>query len=164
AAALGAVATTFAEYALRLRGDAPIFGSHDADVHYVAAMAILLHAAVNVIGVRWSALVLELTVFAKYGALVFLVIIAVAIHPLVVIATVPSAFGTRNCTPLYFTPVYFAMAEDGFLFKSIAAVHPRFPTAHVAIALDAALDVVFVLLPTFDQLADTFVTAIVPFY
>src|ERR1700694_2499048 len=81
AAALGAVATTFAEYALRLRAGAPMFGNLDTDVHYVAAGAIVLLAAVNVLGVRLSALVLEFTVFAKYGALVFLVVIAVTVHP-----------------------------------------------------------------------------------
>src|SRR6185295_1300851 len=59
---------------------------------------------------------------------------------------------------------FFAMAEDGMLFKPIAAVHPRFQTPHVAIALAAVLGIVFVLLRTFEQLADTFVTAILPFY
>ena len=46
----------------------------------------------------------------------------------------------------------------------MAAVHPRFQTPYVAIVLAAALGVVFVLLRTFEQLADTFVTAIMPFY
>jgi amino acid transporter len=46
----------------------------------------------------------------------------------------------------------------------IAAVHPRYQTPYRAIALSAALGVAFVLLRTFDQLADTFITAIVPFY
>ncbi|MGE5730274.1 MAG: amino acid transporter, partial [Gemmatimonas sp.] len=49
-------------------------------------------------------------------------------------------------------------------FRPIAAVHPRFKTPYVAIALCAALGVAFVLLRTFEQLADTFVIAIVPFY
>ena len=46
----------------------------------------------------------------------------------------------------------------------VAAVHPRFQTPYVAIAIAAALGAGFVLLRTFEQLADTFVTAIVPFY
>jgi amino acid transporter len=56
------------------------------------------------------------------------------------------------------------MAADGLLFKPIAIVHKRFQTPGVAIGLSATLGVVFVLLGTFEQLADTFVTAIVPFY
>ena len=277
AAALGAVATTFAEYALRLRGGAPMFGSAANDVHYVAAAAIVLLAVVNIAGVRLSALVLELTVFAKYGALVFLVIIAVAIHPaaasapiaasaaaaaagsapgaagittgafalalvsvlwaydgwgdlsfvagevkeparnlpraliggtlaiiaiylaanlaylavvpisemqaskliaadvaqrlvghwgvlLVGVAVVLSTFGTLNGSLLTAPRIFFAMAEDGLIFKVLASVHPRYRTPWVAILLNAALGVAFVLLRTFEQLADTFVTAIVPFY
>ena len=60
--------------------------------------------------------------------------------------------------------VLFAVAADGLLFKPIATVHPKFQTPSVAIALSAGLGVLFVLLGTFEQLADTFVTAIVPFY
>jgi amino acid transporter len=46
----------------------------------------------------------------------------------------------------------------------VARVHPRFASPYVAIVLTAILGVVFVLLRTFEQLADQFVTAIVPFY
>jgi amino acid transporter len=56
------------------------------------------------------------------------------------------------------------MADDGLFFRRVASVHPRFGTPSIAILLAAALGVVFVLLQTFEQLADTFVTAIVPFY
>ena len=56
------------------------------------------------------------------------------------------------------------MADDGLFFRRVAAVHPRYGTPYVAILLASALGVVFVLLRTFEQLADTFVTAIVPFY
>jgi APA family basic amino acid/polyamine antiporter len=276
AAALGAVATTFAEYALRLRAGAPIFGSVDNDVHYVAAGAIVLLAAVNILGVRLSALVLEFTVFAKYGALVFLVVVAVTVHPdagsgpavataaaaaadsgapagitaggfalalvsvlwaydgwgdlsfvagevkeparnlpraliggtvavvaiylaanlaylavvpiaemptskliaadvaqrlvgqwgvlLVGVAVVLATFGTLNGSLLTAPRIFFAMATDGLFFRQLGAVHARFRTPWIAILLNAALGVAFVLLRTFEQLADTFVTAIVPFY
>src|ERR1700682_6628142 len=60
--------------------------------------------------------------------------------------------------------ILFAMAADGGLFKPVAIVHPKFRTPSVAIALQAGLGVLVVLLGTFEQLADTFVTAIVPFY
>jgi amino acid transporter len=269
AAALGAVATTFAEYTLRLRAGPPIFGSAVNDVHYVAAAAIVLLSVVNILGVRLSAFVLELTVFAKYGALVFLVVIAVAIHPaagavpaaaapaavgsittgafalalvsvlwaydgwgdlsfiagevkeparnlpraliggtlavvviyvaanlaylavvpisampgskliaadvaqqlvgrwgvlLVGVAVVLSTFGTLNGSLLTSPRVFFAMAQDGLMFRQFGAVHPRFKTPYVSSVLTGALGVGFVLLRTFEQLADTFVIAIVPFY
>lgn len=271
AAALGAVATTFAEYALRLRHGPPIFGSAAADVHDVAAIAIVVLAVVNVIGVRLSAMVLEFTVFAKYGALLFIVAIALLVHPpavatvtapvipvaastsittgafalalvsvlwaydgwgdltfiagevkapsrslpialvggtaaviaiylaanlaylavvpigdmpaskliaadvaqrlvgqwgvlIVGVAVVLSTFGTLNGSLLTAPRVFFAMAEDGLLFRQLGLVHRRFKTPYLAIALSASLGVAFVLLRTFEQLADTFVTAIVPFY
>jgi basic amino acid/polyamine antiporter, APA family len=79
-------------------------------------------------------------------------------------AVMVSTFGTLNGSVMTGSRILFAMAADGLLFKPIAIVHKRFHTPGVAIALEAALGVVFVLLGTFEQLADTFVTAIVPFY
>ena len=54
--------------------------------------------------------------------------------------------------------------KAGLLFRKVAAVHPRFQTPYVSIMICAALGVGFVLLRSFEQLADTFVTAIIPFY
>jgi amino acid transporter len=71
ASALGAVATVFAEYALRLLGK-----ESSAGVHYVAAGAILLVAVFNIIGIKLGALVQNLTTGTKYGALVILVLAA----------------------------------------------------------------------------------------
>ena len=269
AAALGAVATTFAEYAIRMRGHDPAMQPWDARVHYLAAIAIVVLAIVNVIGVRLSALVLELTVLAKYGVLVFIIALAAIAGPLLTggghltpmappgsftvgafglalvsvlwaydgwadlsfvagevkeprrnipraliggtlavilvyvavnlayvsvvpveqmrtlkliaadvaqhlvgnwgviligIAVVLATFGTLNGSLLTAPRIFFAMADDGLFFRPIAAVHPKFKTPYVAIALCAALGVAFVLLRTFEQLADTFVIAIVPFY
>ncbi|HXB27271.1 MAG TPA: amino acid permease [Gemmatimonadaceae bacterium] len=263
AAALGAVATTFAEYALRL------FGSTHAEsdvVHHVAAVAIVVFALLNVIGVKWSTMLLGWTTLAKYGALVFIVGAAVfvgssthgisspapvgtvttsafgialvavlwaydgwadlsfiggevttpektlpraliygtlaviviyvaanlayiAVLPisriqtsplvaadvaqqlvgswgvsLVSIAIVLATIGTLNASLLTTPRIFFAMADDGLLFRAIADVHPKYKTPYRAILLSAGLGVVFVLLGTFDQLADTFITAIVPFY
>src|SRR5690606_480016 len=68
-------------------------------------------------------------------------------------------------TVLFTSPrVFFAMAEDGLFFKPVAAVHPKLGTPWVAIALAAAPGTAFVLLRTFEQLADAFVTAFLPFY
>src|SRR6202521_540206 len=80
------------------------------------------------------------------------------------VAVMVSAFGTLNGSVMTGGRILFVMAADGLLFKPIAKVHTKFQTPGVAIALEAGLGVVFVLLGTFEQLADTFVTAIVPFY
>ena len=80
------------------------------------------------------------------------------------VAVMISTFGTLNGSVMTGSRVLFAMAADGLLFKPVAIVDKRFQTPSVAIALEAGLGVVFVLLGTFEQLADTFVTAIVPFY
>jgi len=60
--------------------------------------------------------------------------------------------------------VFFAMAGDGVFFQSVARVHPRYQTPHVAIGVAMVLGMAFVLTRTFEQLADTFVLAIWPFY
>ncbi len=80
------------------------------------------------------------------------------------VAVMISTFGTLNGSVMTGARILFAMAADGLLFKPVATVHKKFQTPSVAIVLEAVLGVVFVLIGTFEQLADTFVTAIVPFY
>ena len=76
ASALGAIATPFAEYLLRSLGLDPTRPPYDGAVHWVAALAIVLTATLNYVGVRWSALLLNFTTAAKYGALALLVLLA----------------------------------------------------------------------------------------
>ena len=268
AASLGAISTTFAEYLLRVLGYDPGLAPYSDWVHYVAAMAIALTATFNYVGVSWSSLVLNLTTVAKYGGLLFIILLAfsiglpqtgghytpaapagsfgvaafglalvsvlwafdgwadlsfvagevkdprrnlpraiiigviaviaiyllanlayLAVMPVgeirtsklvaadvaqrligapgvvfVAITVMLSTFGTLNATLLTAPRIFFAMADDGLLFRRVASVHPRFGTPYVSILLTTVLGVMFVLLRTFEQLADTFVTAIVPFY
>ena len=268
AAALGAIATTFAEYLLRVLGFDPTVAPYAGWVHYVAALAIAVIAALNYVGVRWGSLIQNVTTVAKYFGLLFIIVVAIAIglpktgghftpaappgsfsiapfglalvsvlwaydgwadlafisgevkdpernlpralifgtvavvviyllanvaylgvmsvdevrHSKLVAADVAlrlvgpigvtfvsitvmlSTLGTLNGSILTNPRVFFAMAADGMLFKKISAVHSRFETPYVAIALAAVLGIIFVLLRTFEQLADTFVTAILPFY
>jgi amino acid transporter len=268
AASLGAISTTFAEYLLRVLGYDPSLAPYTDWVHYVAAAAIALTATFNYVGLRWGSLVQNVTTLAKYGGLLFIIVLALAIglprtgghytpavpdgsfhlaafglalvsvlwafdgwadlsfvagevkeprrtlpraiiigtvaviviyllanlaymavlpveeirHSRLVAADVAqrliglpgvilvaltvmlSTFGTLNGTLLTSPRIFFAMADDGLFFRKVAAVHPRYGTPYVSILLVTALGVVFVLLRTFEQLADTFVTAIVPFY
>jgi amino acid transporter len=268
AAAVGAIATTFAEYFLRVLGYDPSVAPYDSWVHYVAAASIAVISILNYVGVRWGSLVQNVTTVAKYFGLLFIIAVAIgygipktgghftpamppgsfSIAPFglalvsvlwaydgwadlafisgevenpgrnlpraliwgtvaviviyllaniaylgvmsvdevrhsklvaadvamrlvgpagvtfVAITVMLSTLGTLNGSILTNPRVFFAMAADGLLFRKVADVHPRFQTPYVAITLTAVLGIVFVMLRTFEQLADTFVTAILPFY
>jgi basic amino acid/polyamine antiporter, APA family len=60
--------------------------------------------------------------------------------------------------------IFFAMADRGLFFQSIARVSPRFKSPSVAIWLATGLGVIYVLLNDFQQLADKFILGIWPFY
>jgi amino acid transporter len=75
-----------------------------------------------------------------------------------------SAFSSLNGIMLASPRVFFAMAEDGLLFASLARVHGRFKTPHLAILLAALLGTTLVLSQTFETLSNMFVLAIWPFY
>jgi len=268
AAALGAIATTFSEYFLRVLGHDPRAQPYSRYVHYIAAVAIVLTATFNYVGIKWGALVQNVTTLAKTGALLLITILALAIGlpetgghfspalppgsfsfgqfglalvsvlwvydgwadvsfvggevrdpernlprvlifgtliiiglyllanlaylavlpveqirqsklvaadvadklmgaagvAFVSVAVMISAFGTLNGSVLTGSRILFTMAADGLLFRPVAVVDRRFQTPSVAIWLSAVLGVLFVLIGTFERLADTFVTAIVPFY
>ncbi|HEX3159843.1 MAG TPA: amino acid permease [Gemmatimonadaceae bacterium] len=272
AAALGAISVTFAEYFIRVLGFDSTLEPYASWARYTAAGAIVLNAMLNIRGIRWGSMIQNVTVIAKYGGLVFIVVVAfalglpatggehfatplpsgitpmsliapfglalvsvlwafdgwadlsfiggevknpernlpralitgsllvlaiyllanvayLAVLPVEQIATsrlvaadvaerligtagvvfvavtvMVSTFGTLNGSLLTAPRIFFAMADDGLFFRSVAAVHPRYKTPYVAIGLAAALGVAFVLLRSFEQLADAFVTAIVPFY
>ncbi|MES2177613.1 MAG: amino acid permease [Gemmatimonadota bacterium] len=268
AASLGAISTTFSEYFIRVLGHDPSMAPYSDYVHYIAALAIAITATFNYVGMKWGSLVQNLTTLAKYGGLLFIILIAfvvglpktgghftpalpegsfhiaafglalvsvlwafdgwadlsfvsgevkdprktlpkaiiigtcaviaiyllanvayLAVMPVdeirhsklvaadvaqrligpagvvfVAVTVMLSTFGTLNGTLLTSPRVFFAMADDGLFFKKVAAVHPKFGTPYVSILLVTLLGIVFVMLRTFEQLADTFVTAIVPFY
>ena len=52
---------------------------------------------------------------------------------------------------------YYAMARDGLFFKAVAGVHPRYGTPALAIALQATLASVLVLVGTFGQIVAYFI-------
>lgn len=78
ASSLGAIATVFAEYLLRLLGVARPPEGYGLTVHIVAAVAIAAMATLNYTGVRWASAAVNLTSAAKFGALVVLVLGAFA--------------------------------------------------------------------------------------
>ena len=74
-----------------------------------------------------------------------------------------STFGGLNAGLMTGPRVYYAMAEDGLFFRRVAAVHPRFGTPHVAVALLVVLTVLNASVRTFEQLAEAFVLLLYPF-
>src|SRR5215510_7973888 len=83
---------------------------------------------------------------------------------LVSIFVMISSFSSLNGSMLASPRVFFAMADDGLFFETIARVHPRYQTPYVAILLAGLLGMALVLSRSFEALTDTFVLAIWPFY
>lgn len=268
AAALGAISLTFAEYTWRGLGYDPAVAPYDQYAHYTAAVALAVMATVNIVGLRWGALVQNITTVAKYGGLLLIVVLALALGlprtgghftpaspagsfsvsafglalvsvlwafdgwgdltkvggevadprrnlpraivlgtigviviyllanvaylsvltvdeirgarlvaadvaqrlvgpvgvTLVSITVMLSTFGSVNGSLLTGPRIFFAMADDGLFFRTVAKVHPQFRTPYVAIMLAAVIGIAFVLSQTFEQLADIFVTASLVFY
>lgn len=75
-----------------------------------------------------------------------------------------STFGAVNSDLLGAPRIFYAAAEDGLIFKTLGRVHPAYRTPYVSIVFSALLGIVFVLMGTFEQIADTMVLAVWPFY
>jgi amino acid transporter len=121
---------------------------------YLAANAAYLY--INPIEkVQTSRLVAADTMVAIFGQVGVAVISVV-----VMISTFGSLMGSMVASPR----IFFAMADDQLFFRKIASVHPTFHTPWVAITLAGVLGVGMVMTQTFEQLTDTFVLAMWPFY
>jgi amino acid transporter len=92
------------------------------------------------------------TLFGQFGVAFISVVVMV------------STFGSLMGSMLASPRIFFAMADDRLFFKPIAAVHPRFNTPWIAILLACGLGIAMVMTQTFEQLTDTFVLAMWPFY
>jgi amino acid transporter len=75
-----------------------------------------------------------------------------------------SAFGALTGSMMTGPRIFFAMADRGLFFQTIARVSPRFQSPSVAIWLATGLGVLYVLLNDFAELADRFILGIWPFY
>jgi basic amino acid/polyamine antiporter, APA family len=83
---------------------------------------------------------------------------------LISLVVMVSCFGTLHGSMMTGPRIFFAMADRGLFFQSIARVSPRYHSPSVAIWLATALGVIYVLLNDFQQLADKFILGIWPFY
>lgn len=121
---------------------------------YLAANAAYLYVS-PVDAIATSPLIAADTMQALFGQ------VGVAFVSIVVTI---STLGAPMASMLSAPRVFFAMADDKLFFPVVARVHPRYHMPYVAIGLATALGVLFVLTRTFEQLADTFVLSIWPFY
>ena len=84
------------------------------------------------------------------------------VHPaggtIIAVIVCISTFGTALIYMLSAPRIYFAMAEDGLFFESLARVHPRFHTPVAAVALQSGWAICLILLwKTFEEVI-TYVT------
>jgi APA family basic amino acid/polyamine antiporter len=89
--------------------------------------------------------------FGRAGGRVFAGIVIVAV------------LGSLMALLMALPRVYYAMARDGVFFRSVAVVSSRFGTPTRAIALQATLASVLVLLGTFNQILSFFIFVTVVF-
>ena len=73
---------------------------------------------------------------------------AMAVSALVIV----SAIGVLNGVILAGPRIYYAMSQDGLAFRSLGAIHPRFHTPHIAIAVQALWSAVLVATGTYRDL------------
>jgi len=121
---------------------------------YLAANAAYLYVS-SADTIATSPLIAADTMQALFGHLG-----VVFVSVVVTISTLGALMAVMLCAPR----IFFAMADDKLFFPAVARVHPRYHTPYVAIALATALGMLFVLTRSFEQLADTFVLSIWPFY
>ena len=81
----------------------------------------------------------------------------------VAVMVMVSTFGAINGLVITQPRIFYAMARDGLLFASLARVHPRFATPHVALVAFAIVSVTCVWLRSFEQLTEAFVLGVWPF-
>lgn len=91
------------------------------------------------------------TLFGRFGGQVFSAVVIVAV------------LGSLAAVIMSAPRVYFAMARDGLFIPAAAAIHPRFGTPARAIALQAILASLLVLLGNFNQIISYFFFVVVIF-
>lgn len=96
---------------------------------------------------------------AQAGSVLFGAAGARVLSWVVVVSVLSSLLGLMMAAPR----VYFAMARDGLFPAAVAAVHPRFGTPARAIALQAVLACVLVLIGSFAQIVAYFIFVTVAF-
>ncbi len=72
----------------------------------------------------------------------------------VIIAMATAIFGSLNGCILVFPRQYYAMAKDGYFFKSFAKLHPKYGTPTTSILVQAVISIVLVMMRDLNQLTN----------
>src|SRR5262249_49843437 len=132
ASALGAIATVFAEYLLRMFGA----GNNSNAVHYVAALSILGVAFFNFVGVHIGALIQNLTASTKYLALLLLVLASFVLDGASPIPTVePADTGSSSLTLFGLALISVLWVYDGWADVTFVSGEVRTPERNLPAAL-----------------------------
>lgn len=89
--------------------------------------------------------------FGRAGGVVFSLGVVVAV------------FGCLAAVVMSAPRVYFAMARDGLFIRSVASLHPRYETPAIAIALQAVLASILVMVGSFNEIMSYFVFVVIVF-
>ncbi|HEV2862253.1 MAG TPA: amino acid permease [Pyrinomonadaceae bacterium] len=125
----------------------------------IVTLAYVLVSAVFIYLVPMGAVTSGETFAAQAGAAMFGAAGGRVFSAVVVVAVLGSLAGLTMAAPR----VYYAMARDGLFFQRAARLHPRTHTPAAAIALQAALASLLVLLGTFEEIVAYFVFVVVVF-
>lgn len=143
ASALGAIATIFSEYLGLLAG------YDGTTTRYVAAAAVLFVGTLNYVGVRLAAVAMNLTTFAKYGALAVLIVLAFAAGEGSARHFTPAWPSTLNFSALGTALIAIMWTYDGWADLSFMGGEVKNPGRTLPLALllgTGAIVVVYLLL------------------
>jgi len=119
---------------------------------FTAMLAItVLYLAIQLVaqGILGASLATQKTPLAEAAA----VAMGPAGRSLILIGSAISMFGYVSGMTLAVPRMLFAFGRDGFLPAQLAAVHPRFKTPYVAIAVQALIVIVLATSGSFERLA-----------
>jgi amino acid transporter len=83
---------------------------------------------------------------------------------LVAAVVVLTTFGAVQAAMMFNPRIFFAMAQDGLLLAPIGGVHRDYLTPHFATLFTSLLGIGYVLVRSFEQLAQAFVLGVWPFH
>jgi amino acid transporter len=83
---------------------------------------------------------------------------------LVAAIVVLTTFGAVQAAMMFNPRIFFAMAQDGLLLAPIGGVHREYLTPHLATLFTSLLGIGYVLVRSFEQLAQAFVLGVWPFH
>ncbi len=75
-----------------------------------------------------------------------------------------STFGALQAALMFNPRIFYAMAKDGLLFAPLGNAHRAYLTPHLATLLTAFLGIGYVLIRSFEQLAQAFILGVWPFH